>query len=955
MKLSRAAAVFLVVMGALVVFSVSTNSRNSILIKEYLYVAGGSLAGLVLGILVLTGTPLHLGRIPRSAAGALLLVVLLMLAVHLLGPISSVNGPFTMASLTALALLGALGAATITPRHRLNAALAMTGISMAVFLYALLQGLGVSLFPWDAGLTRTGRVSGSLGNPNLLGAYSAAMIPLGASAILAGAGWKRSRAVLAGLFVLTAVAAVIESGTRGSLIGVFSGAVFMAAWLLARPGVSRRNRILAPAAAGLLVALSVLPMRSRVSEVFRDQGESGTAQVRKVIWSGGLESFRERPLAGWGPGSFQIVFPRYRDPRYSILGVSHNTLHAHCEYIEILGDIGIAGLFLWGVFGVSMARRMKGAGLLTAGAAAGAVSMLAENLVSVSLRWPPTAWLFAFLCTVYLTGGDDRAARPSKTTGVFLGSGLVIVSSLLGIVCLSIYPGAMEAARLVFSGKDYHLTATESPMNSASSFARAFVTTGDPNAAAGVTSAWASATLHADSAIALCGRAVQADSSDLSARYALGSAYLTRAILANPTDPNVATALQYNGRIRPDPAASRRYNQLGMDTYNALTSMAPDYAETHNNLAIGYLALGNAPACLEELYVAWRLHGHRRPDYFQQTLRMNRVVPGSRGAALLIWSHLLEELDTIVSDGRNAKAGVHMENLVMISWFLERASGSSGDFSGELTLLAGEYGQDLPRTLDSISAASPSPDSLYSSAMMLLQTGSAHQGLPLMVRLHELQNGPGAVAPTAWPDRGSGYQASADAVVELHWVREVWDPAFSELVNLLRADQIVNSALNLATGQMASSVRPEVRETLEAMSSLLGGPGAAVRAGSSRPWLPGSMADRLETSLQEEAEADPGNPAPVLLQLRFYFLGVTSFWWEGSVFFREQNGYLLDRLFASRDEAARLLGSESSAEINRVLEEETRRVESLVPPVNLHVLDDLRRDLAGMLPRTPPP
>jgi O-antigen ligase len=103
-------------------------------------------------------------------------------------------------------------------------------------------------------------------------------------------------------------------------------------------------------------------MRSRVSEVFRDQGESGTAQVRRVIWSGGLESFRERPLAGWGPGSFQIVFPRYRDPRYSILGVSHNTLHAHANTSRYWGDIGIAGLSSGGCSGVH-ARRMKGAGL----------------------------------------------------------------------------------------------------------------------------------------------------------------------------------------------------------------------------------------------------------------------------------------------------------------------------------------------------------------------------------------------------------------------------------------------------------------------------------------------------------------------------------------------------------------------------------------------------------------
>jgi hypothetical protein len=66
-----------------------------------------------------------------------------------------------------------------------------------------------------------------------------------------------------------------------------------------------------------------------------------------------------------------------------------------------------------------------------------------------------------------------------------------------------------------------------------------------------------------------------------------------------------------------------------MDTYNALTSMAPDYAELHNNLAIGYWP-GQRPACLE----SFTLPGAARPpppDYFQQTLRMNRWSP-SRGA-----------------------------------------------------------------------------------------------------------------------------------------------------------------------------------------------------------------------------------------------------------------------------------------------------------------------------------
>ncbi len=937
------------------VFTVSTNSRNSILVKEYLYVAGGSLAGLSLGVLVLAGVPLRLGRIPRCAAAALLLVLVLMAAVHFLGPVSSVNGPFTMVSLAALVLMGAFGAAAIKPRQALSAALAVTALSMAVFIYALLQSRGVSLFPWDAGLTRTGRVSGSLGNPNLLGAYAAAMMPLGVSAILAAAPRRKGGLVPAVLFALAAVSAVIVSGTRGSLIGFFAGSAFLAAWFLARPGVSRRSRILVLAVGAVLAAFAVLPMRSRVSEVFRDQGESGTARVRKVIWSGGLEMFRERPLAGWGPGSFQIVFPRYRNPRYNILGVSHNTLHAHCEYMEILGDIGIAGLVLWGVFAAAMARRMRGAGLLEAGAAAGAFSLLAENLVSVSLRWPPTAWLFAFLCTVYLAGRDAPAARPSRATRLFLGSGLAAVSSLACVMCLRLYPGALEAARLVFRGKDCHLTATEPLMNSAAGFARAFVTTGDPNAAGAATDAWASAVLRADSAVVLCAGAVQADSSDLSAWYALGSAYLTRAILANPSDRNVAAALQYNGRIRTDPAAAERYNRLGMEVYKALTGMAPDYAETHNNLAIGHLALGNAPACLEELYLAWRLHGHRRPDYFQQALRMYRAVPGSRGGALLIWSHLLEEFDGILAEERAVKIGEHLNSVVQLRWFLTRASESPDDLGRELAALTGEYGPGLSRALDSVTAVNPSPDSLLSSALMLLQAGETDQGFSEMIRLHRTQNGPGAVAPTAWPDRGMGYLASADAVIGLRWPPEASEAAFDELLNLLRSDQILNSALNMAAGQFAAYTRPEVREALAGMSSCLGGPGAAARAGVSRPWLPGSMADRFETSLGAMADENPDDPAPALLRLRFYFLSVTSLWWGEGVFDRGQNDYLLDRLFASRDAAARALGPGAPAEINRVLEREIRRVDPLMQPANLYVLDDLKRDLAGMLPRTPPP
>jgi len=390
-KLSLAATIFLCLVGALVVFSVSTNSRNSILVKEYIYVAAGAIAGAALGFLVLSGTALHLYRIPPAAAVSLALIPVLMVIVHLWGPVSSVNGPYTVMSLGALSLLALLGVAVIDRKHLMPLALFMTLVSSVLFLYSLLQSFGVVLFPWDAGLTRSGRTSGSLGNPNLLGAFSAAMVPFGTATILslAGKGWVRVSLTL--LYCILAVAALTASGTRGSLLGLAGGVLFLGIWLFRRMPMPHRGKLLLVLGAVLVSLLAVLPMRHRIQEIASDGSESGTAQVRSIIWSGGVEMFRDRPLFGWGPGSFQIIFPAYRSPDYSILGVSHNTLHAHCEYLEILCDIGLLGLAVWGVFALGMIRRIRGAGLIGAGAAAGAVSMLTENLVSVSLRWPPTA------------------------------------------------------------------------------------------------------------------------------------------------------------------------------------------------------------------------------------------------------------------------------------------------------------------------------------------------------------------------------------------------------------------------------------------------------------------------------------------------------------------------------------------------------------------------------------
>lgn len=954
MKLSLTVTVFMCVVALLVVFSVSTNSRNSILVKECFYVAAGVLAGAFLGALVLMGRALHLHRIPKTAAVSLALVPVLMLIVHLAGPVSSVNGPFTIMSLSSLALLGLLGVSTIDRKQLGLLAIFLTAISSVLFLYALLQSFGVVLFPWDAGLTRSGRSSGSLGNPNLLGSFSAAMVPFGAATILSFVrrGWWR--VFLAVLFCALAVASLAASGTRGSLIGLGGGVLFLGVWLLRRTPMSGRGKVLLVAGAVLVTLLAFLPMRHRIQELADDGSDSGTAQVRRIIWTGGLDMFRDRPFSGWGPGSFQIIFPQYRNPMYSVLGVSHNTLHAHCEYLEILCDIGILGLLVWGVFAVGMARRLKGAGLLCAGAAAASVSMLSENLVSVSLRWPPTAWLFAFLCMIFLVREGEAVHFSRRGPRFLAGVGLLLCSAVLGAFAFRAYPASLEAARLVFAGKDVHLTATEAPMNAAAHYAKNFVTTGDRSAAAAAADSWLAATAHADSAIALCSKATHVDQSDLSALYALGSAYLTRAILAAPLDANIAQALTRSGLPGPDHEAARRFNELGMDTYEALSVLAPNYAETHNNLAIGYLALGDVYSSLDELFSAWMLHGHRRLDYFGQAVRLMRVAPDSRGAALLIWNQLLEELLTAREDGMELKVRRKLESLTDIRWFFLVHDDAAGSLDAELRRTADSFDPWIMRSVDSITIANPMPDSLFESGSALLSEGHYSEGMAVLERLHEAQNCSGPFLPTSWPGLGAGYEALGEAAPHIQWSDENTEAVFRQIVQLFRADMTAAASLDVAFGSLSASVRPGVTDSLMILSNRIGGPRAAARAGSPKPWLDGSMLDRVESSLAALCEQNPTDPACRLLQTRFYFLVVTSLWWDSPVFTTAQNQYILGELFASRDSLAALTGAGTTATLSRALDAELERVMIDVSPQNLPILEELKGDLADLVPRYTP-
>ncbi len=231
--------------------------------------------------------------------------------------------------------------------------------SLVTSLYALIQLVGWDPLIWGRTASFEGevRIFGTLGHPNMLGAYLAMTAPLVTWLALGSRGIERIAWGLVATISLVVVAATLS---RGAWIGLFAAAL---AWtvlaLLARLRTRapsrgpREGRAVIPAALGisLLVAgtaaflFARAPMGTHLAERTRQIAsmKAPTTQSRLLIWQAGLHMARDHPVLGVGVDAFGIAFPRYRDPRYWEIEFGHTANKAHNEPIEILADQGIVG------------------------------------------------------------------------------------------------------------------------------------------------------------------------------------------------------------------------------------------------------------------------------------------------------------------------------------------------------------------------------------------------------------------------------------------------------------------------------------------------------------------------------------------------------------------------------------------------------------------------------------
>lgn len=151
---------------------------------------------------------------------------------------------------------------------------------------------------------------------------------------------------------------IYQTATRGAVLGLFGG-LFLSVLIFSFSAGDKKWRKFSYGAIGLMVALAVIFYFAGDSKFIKESQTlarvrnisiaSDDAQARFHIWSMSLNAFRERPILGWGPENFAVVFSKYFDPRLwsrePWFDRAHNAVFDWLIQGGILGLIAYLGIF----------------------------------------------------------------------------------------------------------------------------------------------------------------------------------------------------------------------------------------------------------------------------------------------------------------------------------------------------------------------------------------------------------------------------------------------------------------------------------------------------------------------------------------------------------------------------------------------------------------------------------
>lgn len=227
--------------------------------------------------------------------------------------------------------------------------------------------------------------------------------------------------IIYSLAALVMSTSVFLSKSRGGVIAFLIELVVLAI-LSAQSRRKRQWGLLA----GFCVLLALLMVQVRphgLWERFAQLGEETDKAhdiSRLTMLEDSLQMVRERPLLGWGFGTFPVVYPSFRS-FYTDLTVNA----AHDDYLEVTVDTGLLGLGLAIAFIFLLYRnglrgikhwRHDPRGSTTLAALVGCTGLLVHSFSDFNLEVPANAALF-FVLAAIASGAMSEAAGSRPKVG----------------------------------------------------------------------------------------------------------------------------------------------------------------------------------------------------------------------------------------------------------------------------------------------------------------------------------------------------------------------------------------------------------------------------------------------------------------------------------------------------------------------------------------------------------
>lgn len=350
-----------------------------------------------------------------------------------------------------------------------------TGLVVAagwiVAVYGLCQAAGLDPFIWRGAFGPGiigNRVFSTLGNPYLCASFLGVAVTMALTLDMDAELSAPARAAALGLVPVAAVAVVLTCSTTGVASFIASGLVYAAV-----VAASLRTRAAFKAAAlSALAAVSVAAATWMTTPVDYAGNVAGRAEhARRDSWNyvseyirltagAELRMFAERPLTGFGPGSFAVEYPRFRPAEIIKLENTHTsmTLFPEPPILGVAVELGLIGALLWAwLFGAALWTGSSGAAALRrAGAlpesvyAAGFAAAAAGALIASHIGWgahsAAPGW-FAWPLAGLAAGLAPLAARRAAVSVYPLPVSQDIrralyAPSLLAFAGLALLPGA---------------------------------------------------------------------------------------------------------------------------------------------------------------------------------------------------------------------------------------------------------------------------------------------------------------------------------------------------------------------------------------------------------------------------------------------------------------------------------------------------------------------------------